>query len=411
MRLNRKRLRGSEGDDDARAALSTLHGALMSVAQLMAPFTPFFAEFMFQRLRHFVSGCLDAPPGTPAADPCSIEGADSVHYTSIPTLDATLVDEALELRVRGMMSAIELGRLARDRRTLSLKTPVRSVTIVCADADIRGALSTTLRDYVTEELNSLDLSVADDERAWVTLRAEPNMAVLGKRLGKDLKAASAEIRALSHDVVAAYLASGRLELASCKASAPLILGPGDLIVAREVRPEVAARFECVSDKSGSLLIALDALQDDTTRAMGCAREAANRVQKLRKRAGLKVEDVVDVFYSVLPLPHGWVQRNGAGVGVECEEVEEAGPLDGAASAAPEGPVAAASPSAPDAGDSSAQAKWVAGALVSCRALIKEILRRPFLLDEERKPAAVVLAQGDEAVAGALLRLTITRADA
>jgi hypothetical protein len=203
-----------------------------------------------------------------------------------------------------------------------------------------------------------------------------------------------------------------MELASCKASDSSVLGPGDILVVREVRPEVAARFECVSDKAGSLLIALDALQDDTTRAMGCAREAANRVQKLRKRAGLKVEDIVDVFYSVLPLPRGWAQSDGAATGVEAEaeEVEDVKPLGSADSAALGEPAAAAPPSAPETDDSSAQSQWVAGALVSCAALIKETLRRPFLLESERKQTASVLAQGDDAVAGALLRLTITRAE-
>lgn len=109
------------------------------------------------------------------------------------------------------------------------------------------------------------------------------MATLGKRLGKDLKAATTEVRSLSHDAVKAFMTTGTITL-----STGHVLTGTDIKVVRVVRKEVVGRYECCVDESGELLVALDALQDEETRAMGAAREVANRVQKLRKKAGLQV---------------------------------------------------------------------------------------------------------------------------
>ncbi len=133
------------------------------------------------------------------------------------------------------------------------------------------------------------MKLTGEEGAWAKLGAEPNMAALGKRLGKDLKAVADEVRGWDDVAVRAYVTAG-----SATVKGGHVLSGGDVKVVRAVRPEVAGRFECIVDDSegrptsGKLLVALDAAQDDETRAMGAAREFANRVQKLRKKAGVKV---------------------------------------------------------------------------------------------------------------------------
>ena len=268
----------------------------------------------------------------------------------MPAPDAARLDEAMEARVRCMMRVVEMGRLARDRRGINLKTPVRSDTVVHADAALLAGLA-GLREYVVEELNALDLAVTSDEASWATLRAEPNMAALGKRLGKDLKAASAEIRAMPHAAVAAFLAAGEVRLAG-----GALLGAADLVVVREVQPAVAAKFEVVVESG--LLLALDFVQDDETRALGCAREAANRVQKLRKAAGLQVSDVVNVFYEVRAASAA-AQAAAAAAEAEDEDAQVA-----ASAAAP----AAASV------DAEQQAQWVSSALVRSSSTCSSIRR-------------------------------------
>jgi isoleucyl-tRNA synthetase len=428
VRLNRRRLRGGDGDKEARTALSTLHLVLLSLARVMAPFTPFLVEFMFQHLRRYVqkssssSSTASSSSSSAAVDPRrSVECAESVHYTFIPEVDESLLNESLEARVKVMMQVIELGRLARDKRGISLKTPVRSVVVVHADADLLKGIS-VLQDYIKDELNALDFSVTNDEASWASLKAEPNMATLGKRLGKDLKAACAEIKALSHEALSSFSASGSIQLKTCP---NVVLATGDLIVKREVHQNVTSQFECAVDKAGLVLVAIDAVQDDVTRSLGCAREATNRVQKLRKKAGLDVSDVVNIFYTVSPLPVGWTGTADAEDANEGEDQAITGTTASAATTAsvPDATSAKTPPAAPSASAAAAdgaissesavlQSKWVASALISSRDLIQSTLRRPFLPDMmavSRTSSDEILAQGEDNVCGALLSLTITRA--
>ena len=168
MRLNRRRLKGDSGDADAAAALCVLHGVLLDVARLMAPFTPFLSELMYQHLRLYMPAC-EVPRAEGPADgaTAAVGAAASVHYTSVPEPDEARVDAALEARVERMQAAIELGRVARERRHVSLKTPVRRVVLVVADAGAQAGLA-ELREYVADELNALEVDVSGDEAAWCT---------------------------------------------------------------------------------------------------------------------------------------------------------------------------------------------------------------------------------------------------
>jgi len=214
------------------------------------------------------------------------------------------------------------------------------------------------------------------------------------------------------------LASGELRLAG---GTGVVLGAGDLVVVREAPPAVAARYEVVVESG--LMLALDFVQDEETRSLGCAREAVNRVQKLRKAAGLLVSDVVDVFYEVRA-----ASSAAAVAAAVADEDEDAGgglamaaaPAAAVAVAAGASAAAAASASPPPppqqqpAASAEAlqqQAQWVASALVASRALVRTTLQRPFLPEAARAAGAPVLAQGEDVVAGALLRLVITRAGA
>ncbi len=312
VRLNRRRIKGGDGDDEAATALSTLHAVLLDVSRLMAPFTPFLSELMYLHLRGFMPAPAAGSPE--AADPSAVGVAESVHFTSIPDFVPGLIDEAMEERVRAMMTVIELGRTARDRRGISLKTPVRGITLIHPDPALLESLK-GFSEYISEELNALSLTVTTAEADWATLTAEANVAVLGKKLGKDVKNALAEIKGWGPDAVRSYMTTGAATL-----STGHVLAAGDVRAVRVVKKEVVGRFECLVDEgpqkstSGLLLVALDGLQDEETRAMGAAREVANRIQKLRKRANLQVSVCVCVCVCVCLGGRGRQKGGGTGRG-------------------------------------------------------------------------------------------------
>ena len=281
VRLNRGRLKGDDGVEDSASALSTLHSVLLSLCSLMAPFTPFLTELQYQHLRSFMK--------TTSTDPTVVGSAESIHFTNIPDYNTNLLNEELETRVRAMMTAIELGRAARDRRVISLKTPVRNVTIIHPDAGLLKHLE-SLQDYISDELNALSVHFTTKEEEWATFTVAPNMALLGKRLGKDLKAAQAEIAAWTPEQIRSYMQTRKATLKTGNFECT----GDDIKISRQVRKEITGRYECLVDESPHvltntlLLVAVDTLQDEVTQAMGAAREIANRVQKLRKHGGCQV---------------------------------------------------------------------------------------------------------------------------
>jgi len=110
---------------------------LMTLVRSMAPFTPMFCELLYLNLRHM----LPQP-----------ERADSVHFLDFPQPNLEALDERMELKVARMQTLIEKGRAARDKRGISLRTPVRSVTVICPDSELLADLE-QLQGYIKDELN------------------------------------------------------------------------------------------------------------------------------------------------------------------------------------------------------------------------------------------------------------------
>jgi isoleucyl-tRNA synthetase len=147
---------------------------------------------------------------------------------------------------------------------------------------------------VTEELNALSLTTTGEEEAWATLTAVPDSSLLGKRLGKDLRAVAAEIKALPHAEVRRFMASGTLTVTP-PGGAAVTLSSAEVKVIREVRTDRLAQYETLVSECGTFLVAINVVQDDSLRAMGAARELVNRVQRLRKRLRLQVRAGVGVW--------------------------------------------------------------------------------------------------------------------
>jgi isoleucyl-tRNA synthetase len=125
IRFNRKRLKGSSGREDCYQAISTLHYVLMQQTILMAPFTPFFAEHLYQTLR------LGLPES---------QRQLSVHFCAIPNCDDSLVNANVEASMIKLQNVVELARQARDRRTLPVKTPLSTLHIVHSNATVLAGL-------------------------------------------------------------------------------------------------------------------------------------------------------------------------------------------------------------------------------------------------------------------------------
>lgn len=287
VRYNRRRLKGRNGPEDTAMALATLHHVLLTLCKVMAPFTPFFTEMMYQNLRKAV---VDETPG-------------SVHWCDFPEAEAEASgDEQLEHSVARMQSVIDLARQIRERHNRPVKMPFKELTVVHPDAAFLGDLTGVLEGYVEEEVNVRVLTPCNDTLKFASLRAEPDWSILGKRLGKAMAAVGKAIKSLTQEDILRYDNGEALEVEGHT------IAPGEMKVLHDFKaPDGSdpALLDAAGD--GELLVVVDLSADEALLAAGTAREVVNRVQKLRKKAGLSVTDVVEVFLEI---------NGGAGAGEE-----------------------------------------------------------------------------------------------
>ena len=280
VRYNRSRLKGKNGMDDTNRALTSLYNVLLVLCKTMAPFTPFFVENMYQNLKL----CL---PDGGASEP-------SVHFCLFPEASADLVDVRVEASVQRMQSVIETGRQIRERNNKPLKTPLKKLIVAHDDGDFLSDLQGELRDYVVEELNCRELEVCDDPLKYATIKAEPNFAVLGKRLGKAMGLVGKAVKAMSVDDILAFQKSGEFKVEGCDQA----LGLEDILVKREFSlPDgFTAETMDAATGEGEVLVVMELEVDQSLLDSGSAREFVNRLQKMRKSSGLQASDTVAVYF-------------------------------------------------------------------------------------------------------------------
>ncbi|KAJ3679155.1 hypothetical protein LUZ60_017166 [Juncus effusus] len=273
VRFNRKRLKGRTGEEDCRISLSTLYHVLLTTCKAMAPFTPFFTEVLYQNLRKVSVGL-----------------EESIHYCSFPCTTGQR-DERIEQSVTRMMTVIDLARNIRERHNKPLKSPLKEMVVVHPDNDFLEDITGKLKEYVMEEINVKSVVPCNDPLKYASLRAEPNFSALGKRLGKSMGLVGKKIKEMSLDDVLAFEKSGEAVFAGHS------LKLSDIKIVRQFkRPDNVSEKEIDAAGDGDVLVILDLRADESLLEAGLAREVVNRIQKLRKKAGLEPTDYVEVYY-------------------------------------------------------------------------------------------------------------------
>ncbi|EMD37268.1 hypothetical protein CERSUDRAFT_113919 [Gelatoporia subvermispora B] len=286
IRFNRRRLKGEDGPDDTISALNTLFETLFTLCRTMSSYTPFLTENIYQALRSFI------PEDPNAGD------VRSIHFLMFPQVKEEYFDVEIERKVKRMQTVIELTRNIRERHSISLKTPLRELLVFHADEswldDVRE-----LQRYVQSELNVRDIVFTSDEKlAGVRYRAVADWPVLGRKLRKDLPRVKAALPNVSSDAVRAYVDSGKLTVDGIE------LVAGDLTVHRYIElPEqtgekVEGEAQYATHTDNDVVVRLDVQVHKDLQSEWLARELINRVQKLRKRAGLQATDDVLLFYAI-----------------------------------------------------------------------------------------------------------------
>ena len=284
IRFNRRRLKGELGVEDTQRALNTLFEVLYTLTRGLAPFTPFLTDNIYLRLLPFI------PKSLQADDP------RSVHFCSFPEVRDELFDEGIERRVGRMQRVIELGRVSRERKTVGLKQPLKTLAIIHPDQTYLDDVK-SLENEICEELNVQDLTLSSDEAKYnVQYSVSADWPTLGKKLKKDAQKVKKALPGLTSDQVRQFVRDKFIKVDGIE------LREDDLIVKRGLMEGGSSTMETNTDNE--VLTILDtAIYPELAKA-GVAREVVNRVQQLRKRANLVPTDDVKMEYKVLGDPDG-----------------------------------------------------------------------------------------------------------
>lgn len=283
IRFNRRRLKGENGVEDCIKAMNSLFEALFTFVRAMAPFTPFLSDSIYLKMKEFI----------PAETLTKFtKDPRSVHFTSYPVVRKELFDDNIERAVSRMQAVIDLGRNIREKKMISLKTPLKTLVVLHGDKQYLKDIS-DLKTYIVEELNVRDVIITDDEASYgVEYKAVADWPVLGKKLKKDAKKVKDALPNVTSEQVLDYLKTGKLEVAGIE------LVKGDLNAIRGL-PESKTQEGQETRTDQDVLIILDTKMYPELKTEGLARELVNRIQKLRKKCGLEATDDVLVKYELV----------------------------------------------------------------------------------------------------------------
>ena len=273
IRLNRGRFWGEDISADKIAAYSTLYEVLMELSKVMAPFAPFLSEHLYQSLAQ-----LAGQPAQP----------NSVHLCDYPEAEAVKVKPALETAVERMQQVILLGRQKREEVKIGLRTPLSRLTIVNSDTALLEDMR-SLEGYVRDELNVQSVEYSADESAYIELYAKPNFPLLGKRLGKRMKAFAGVIANLDIGQISELRSNGDIQLT--------VAGESETFSSEEIQVQQQARAGTNTVSNRQIAVDLDCQLTPELIRGGYAREVVNRIQRARKDQGFDVSDRVAVTYA------------------------------------------------------------------------------------------------------------------
>ncbi|HEC34719.1 MAG TPA: isoleucine--tRNA ligase, partial [Chloroflexi bacterium] len=271
VRRSRRRFWKSEQDADKNAAYATLYQVLTTLCRLLAPFTPFVTETMYQNLVRSVD--TDVP--------------ESVHHTDWPVADEAAVDADLLARMALARQVVALGHSARNSAGIKLRQPLARALIHLDQA--AGKLDEELVALVQDELNVKRVEFVGMTEALVTYRLLPDSKVLGPRFGKRFPAVRTALAAQDPLPAVRRLRAGlslRLEVEGEEVE----LSADEVLVREEPREGLAVASE------RGVTVGMDVALTPDLVAEGLAREVVRRVQSLRKKAGFSLEDRIVTTY-------------------------------------------------------------------------------------------------------------------
>lgn len=288
VRLNRKRFWGGGLDSDKLAAYQTLLTCLETVARLMAPFAPFFADRLY---RDLTAPALEAE-GKPVV---------SVHLTDFPTADESVIDSALEERMHLAQTVCSLVLSLRRKVNIKVRQPLQAIMIPVSSESRRSQLE-AMKQLILSEVNVKEMQLTDDSDGVLVKSIKPDFKKLGPKFGKKMKAAATAINAFTQQQIARIERDGSITFRLDGEDVTVEVADVD------IHSEDIPGWLVASD--GSVTVALEVEITDQLRKEGVARDLINRIQNIRKGRDYDITDRITVTVEPSELTSGAVADFG-----------------------------------------------------------------------------------------------------
>ncbi|MEE9437581.1 MAG: isoleucine--tRNA ligase [Saprospiraceae bacterium] len=269
VRLCRRRFWKGEYGQDKIAAYQTLYECLLSISKMMAPISPFFADWLFQNLN----------------DATGLTKEESVHLAMFPSSDDSTIDKKLEERMNYAQRISSLVLSLRKKENLRVRQPLKKILLPVLNSSFQEQVD-AVKDLILAEVNVKNIEYITDTEGIIKKKAKANFKTLGKRLGKHMRDASQAIMAFDQDTIAQIEKTNSYTLDFGDVRYDITLE--DLEIVSEDIPG----WQVASDKD--ITVALDIQLDEDLLAEGTARELVNRIQNIRKSSNFKVMDRITV---------------------------------------------------------------------------------------------------------------------
>ena len=283
VRLNRKRFWGSCMSADKLSAYQTLYTCLETVAKLMAPIAPFYADRLYMDL-------------------ISVTGRDnvvSVHLANFPVADGSLINTELEARMQMAQDVTSMVLALRRKVNIKVRQPLQCIMIPVVDEDQKRHIE-AVKDLIMSEVNVKEIRFVEGASGVLVKKVKCDFKKLGPKFGKQMKAVAAAVSEMSQEAIAELEKNGKYTFQLDGGEA--VVEATDVEIFSEDIPGWLVANE------GKLTVALEVTVTEELKREGIARELVNRIQNIRKSSGFEITDKINIVLSKNPDTDGAVNE-------------------------------------------------------------------------------------------------------
>ena len=272
VRLNRKRFWGGEFTQDKLSAYQTLYTCLETVAKLMSPIAPFYADKLYMDL-------------------ITATGRDnvvSVHLAKFPEYNEEIIDKELEVRMQMAQDVTSMVLALRRKVNIKVRQPLQCIMIPVVDKEQRAHIE-AVKALIMSEVNVKDIKFVDGAAGVLVKKVKCDFKKMGPKFGKQMKAVAAAVAEMSQEAITELEKHGSYTLQLD--GVDVVVEAADVEIFSEDIPGWLVANE------GKLTVALDVTVTEELRREGIARELVNRIQNIRKSSGLEITDKIKITLS------------------------------------------------------------------------------------------------------------------